>query len=144
MIRISEVSPGDLNALRKLFLLERKSTFTWMDTASFQLPDFDTETEGEYILVAHSNNIITGFISIWLPDNFIHHLYIASAFQKKGIGTELLKAASEKLKQPLQLKCLQKNKNAIAFYKKKRFIEKETGGTGNEAYILFELNENLQ
>jgi hypothetical protein len=39
---------------------------------------------------------------------------------------------------PVQLKCLQKNEQAIAFYKRNNFIEKERVVAGSGDYILFE------
>ena len=135
---ISEMCLSDKNALCELFLQERRILFHWVDASVFHLSDFDSETKGEYILVARSNGSIAGFISIWLKDNFIHHLYIAKKFQNQGIGTKLLRVFLETSSIPVQLKCLQQNKQAISFYKKNGFIEKETGSSGNEAYLLLE------
>ncbi|ULQ52066.1 GNAT family N-acetyltransferase [Flavihumibacter fluvii] len=134
---IAPSKPENLPALRALFLATRKAAFHWMDRDSFRESDFDEETNGEYILVAHYGNNIAGFISIWMKDNFIHHLYVDPAFQQKGIGSELLKAALELLDAPVTLKCLVKNEKAILFYRKQGFFEMGTGPSAEGRYILF-------
>ena len=124
MVRIIEFREIDLQPLRALFLNERQRTFLEQDTSEFKLEDFDKQTQGEYILTAFLDDVLVGFISIWMPNNFIHHLYIDTKYQGKNIGTELLKAAIQKTTFPITLKCLESNSKAIEFYIKKGFKEK--------------------
>lgn len=138
MIRIAEMIPTDKPALRELFLQIRQQTFHWMDTSKFNISDFDKETDDEHIFVIHFNNTVAGFISFWQRDNFIHHLYIASEFQQKGLGTMLLQTLLEKTTSPVTLKCLKKNKRALIFYEKNGFTKKGTGIANNETYVLLE------
>lgn len=137
-VRIAELQTNDLPALRDLYLKVRQATFTWFDTSHYQLSAFDTDTAGEYALVAHIGNEVVGFVSAYLPDNFIHHLYIDKSYQKQGIGTELLKATLEKLKFPVSLKCLENNESAIAFYARHGFKPIKKGISLEGVYILFE------
>lgn len=65
MVKIVESSESHITTLRELFLKVRQNTFTWADTASFNILDFDKETEGEYVLVAICDNSLVGFISVW-------------------------------------------------------------------------------
>lgn len=143
-LKIIEFRESDLDALRELFLKVRQSTFVWADRTTFDLPDFDVQTKGEYILTALYNEKVIGFISVWMRDNFIHHLYIDEAFHKRGIGKMLLKAALEQTKFPVMLKCLERNTEAVAFYKKTGFTEKGRGDNENGPYILFELNQKIE
>ena len=140
-IKVVAKDRGDITALRELYLKVRQTTFTWADPRKFNILDFDRDTEGETILAAIRNKAIIGFISIWLVDNFIHHLYIDEKYQKIGVGTALLKAALNRTKFPVRLKCLEKNTGAIAFYKKNGFCEKGGGVTEEGPFILFELND---
>jgi GNAT superfamily N-acetyltransferase len=141
MVKIVESNESYITALRELFLKVRQNAFTWADAASFNILDFDKETEGENVLIAICEGGLVGFISVWLADNFIHHLYIDEKHQKKGIGTALLKAALAKTKFPVRLKCIENNIKAVNFYKKNGFIEKGRGTTEEGAFILFELND---
>lgn len=142
-LTISEFKESDRTALQELFLKVRKETFVWKDQTKFDLKDFDKETHGEYIVIVSSENKPIGFISVWMQNKFIHHLYIDKAFQKQGIGKSLLQTIINKIRFPLRLKCLEKNTEAVSFYQKIGFIEKEKGATGNDSFILFELNAEL-
>jgi GNAT superfamily N-acetyltransferase len=142
-MEIREIQKDDYTSLRTLFLKERQNTFSWLDPSIFHLEDFDKAIHGEYVLVAILDESIVGFISIWMPNNFIHHLYLDQKHQDKGLGTQLLKAAIKKTNFPLTLKCLEDNTKAVAFYRRKGFIEKERGPSEHGDYILFELLENI-
>ena len=136
---IREIKNTDFDVLRKLFLKERQDTFFWLDPTEFKLDDFEKHIKGELVLVAIDQEIPVGFISIWMPNNFIHHFYVDQKYQGKGVGTLLLNAAIQKTLLPITLKCLEENTKAVAFYRKKGFIEKERGPSEHGDYILFEL-----
>ncbi|MCC9066153.1 GNAT family N-acetyltransferase [Flavobacterium piscisymbiosum] len=142
-MEIREIKNSDFDTLRTLFLKERQATFSWLNPSKFKLDDFEKHIKGELVLVAIDENIPVGFISIWMPNNFIHHFYIDQKYQGKGIGTLLLKAAIQQTNFPITLKCLEENRKAVAFYRKKGFIEKERGPSEHGDYILFELPENI-
>ena len=144
MVVVEEAKNVNLPLLRTIFLKERQRTFTEQDTSEFKLEDFDKQTQGEYILSALIDDIPVGFISIWMPNNFIHHLYVDNAYQGKNIGTQLLKAAIQKTAFPITLKCLVSNTKAIDFYLRKGFVEKSRGQSSNGTYILFELTKEIQ
>jgi len=144
MIVVEESRNIDLPRLRTIFLNERQRTFTEQDTSEFKLEDFDKQTQGEYILTALIDNIPVGFISIWMPNNFIHHLYVDTIYQGKNIGTQLLQAAIQKTAFPITLKCLVSNTKATEFYLKKGFREKSKGQSSNGTYILFELTKDVK
>ncbi|MHC5228088.1 N-acetyltransferase family protein [Enterococcus sp. LJL99] len=118
MLVIREMMEEDRIALRELYYNSRKSTFDWQDPTTFKVEDFDRDTEDELILVAEEEGIICGFISLYLPDNFIHCLFIDADFKRRGIGQKLLMEAKQRLTLPMKLKCLSKNQQALEFYKK--------------------------
>ncbi len=112
---IVDYHPDHLYALRKLYLDVRRQTFTWLDTHQYQLSDFDRDTLDEQIYVALWHGQVVGFISIWQPDHFIHHLYVDSQYHHLGLGKNLLaKARSEHA--TLSLKCMTQNVKAARFY----------------------------
>jgi GNAT superfamily N-acetyltransferase len=136
---IREIKNTDFDVLRKLFLKERQDTFFWLDSTEFKLDDFEKHIKGELVFVAIEQEIPIGFISIWMPNKFIHHFYVDQNYQGKGVGTLLLNAAIQETLLPITLKCLEKNTKAVAFYRKKGFIEKERGPSEHGGYILFKL-----
>jgi ribosomal protein S18 acetylase RimI-like enzyme len=142
MIQIFEKNKNHIPDLKRIFLEVRQKTFYWLeDSIEYNLDDFDRETAGEFVLVAVLNNKAVGFISLWLPDNFIHHLYIDEGHQHKNIGTILLNEAIKTMNSPITLKCLIQNTKAVEFYIKKGFIEKEKGFSNHGEYILFVLEK---
>lgn len=143
IIKIVEAQSKDYKLLREIFLNERQNAFFWQNPSDFLLEDFDKQTQGEFILIAFIEDVPIGFISIWMPNNFVHHLYIDQKYQKKGIGTLLLKEAIKYTKFPLTLKCLENNVKAVEFYKRKGFLEKGKGQSENGNYILFELSNEI-
>lgn len=142
-MEITPIRKSDYEPLRTLYLKARQRTLSWLDPSMFLLHDFERETKGELILVARQNEVPVGFISIWMKDYFIHHLYVDERYHDKGIGTELLKAAIQKTKLPITLKCLENNTKAAAFYLKKGFFAIERGQSEHGGYILFELSKNI-
>ncbi len=140
MIVIRECLAKDLPVLRSLFLQGRQALQRSPHASSFTLLDFDKETEGEYILVALADDTLIAFISVWLADNFIHHLYVDSNHHDNGVGTRLLKAILDKTGFPVRLKCLENNTRAVAFYNRKGFIEKGSGESTDGRFIVFELS----
>ncbi|WP_216824385.1 GNAT family N-acetyltransferase [Emticicia sp. TH156] len=137
-VRIEAFQLKDLPALRELYLQVRKATFTWLNTSHYHLESYDTDTQGEYTLVAFIGDVIVGFISAYEPDNFIHHIYVHLSYQKMGVGKLMVDAMLQQLKTPITLKCLQANQAAIAFYKKCGFVQKKKGISVEGIYIIFE------
>jgi ribosomal protein S18 acetylase RimI-like enzyme len=128
-ISIRPFNEADHEKLRELYLLCRISAFYWIDSNLFTLDDFDEHTLDEEIWVATRNNEIAGFMAVWPPDAFIHHLYIDAAYRGKGIGKALLTLAAQAYPTPLSLKCLVKNEPAVQFY---RALNWEVIGEGSD------------
>lgn len=101
------------------------------------LDDFDRDTIEEYILLAEANSRILGFASIYLPDNFIHNLIVCPEVSGKGVGTQLVNNALEKMSKPVRLKCVSENHRALSFYEKngwKKVVEE--GKAGEKYWVL--------
>ena len=118
MIQIREMTTQDKPRLRELYLTSRRTTFYWDDPEIMHIEDFDRDTEGECVFVAESQQSIVGFISLYVPESFIHCLFVDERFTGCGIGHLLLKEAKNQLQFPLHLKCLSRNTPALAFYEK--------------------------
>lgn len=139
-LTIRDFKETDREPLRKLYVNVRYESFEWLRKDNFIKDTFDADTEGEWILVAEAGQRVIGFISVWVHENFIHHLYIDSQFQRKGVGTSLLNAVKDKLTFPLQLKCLQNNQQAVSFYSRCGWKAKSEGISAEGFYTLFELH----
>ena len=135
-MQIREFREGDAEDLRKIYLQSRATTFVWLDTSKFALTDFDKDTLGEQILVATKGNQILGFVAIWRPESFVHHLYVSPQFCGKGVGATLLNAVKERYTQ-FSLKCMTENVQAVNFYHSQGLIvEEEASDDFGEYYLM--------
>jgi GNAT superfamily N-acetyltransferase len=136
-IEITHFKENDRERLKLIYFEVRQTNFTWLSQESFNISSFDSDTEGESILVAKVDNEIVGFTSVWLPENFLHHLYVSNPFQGKGIGTLLLNSVIEMASSDITLKCLKKNKLGIKFYLKQGWESVSEGESNEGRYVLF-------
>lgn len=140
MLVIRPAQPSDAQALAQLFLQARRATFTWIDPAQFQLADFALQTQGETIWVAtRTEELLVGFVAVWPPTHFVHHLFVAPGYQGQGIGARLLASLRLWLPLPYTLKCLTRNTRALAFYLKNGWQQVGSGGQDDGAYYLLQL-----
>lgn len=137
-IAIRDYLPADHDALAGLYLQSRIETFHWLDTKAYSLTDFDTDTLDEKIIVSFVDDEPAGFLSVWEPDSFIHHLYVHPRHVGKGIGKSLLNMAASLFDVALKLKCLKQNEHALAFYKSQGWAIRGEGEDENGVYL--ELN----
>lgn len=140
-IEIRRVSAEDFSALRKIYERVRKESFFWMDSREIRPEDFDRDTEGEEIWAAWQGEEAAGFISLWVPERFIHHLFVSRTFQGQGIGTGLIRKAAEIYGLPLSLKCVCDNRRALDFYCSRGWRITERGKSGEETWYRLELED---
>ena len=136
---IAAFEEEDREALSILYDRMRVETFTWLNADQITLGSFDADTANEKILVAKYGEKVAGFVSLWEPDFFIHHLYVDTDFQGRGIGQKLLAAILESVRGVASLKCLENNQKAVRFYTKNGWEKSLTGKSEHGNYILFEL-----
>lgn len=134
---IREFIEEDRTPLTKIYLETRQQKFFWLDQQSFKQSDFDTDTEGEKIWVCEISGTITGFISVWVPATFIHHLFIHPDYSGRGYGSQLLETCLNHIGNPAQLKCVTQNIDALNFYKKRGW-QVIDGGMAEVEYYLME------
>ncbi|HEX6318384.1 MAG TPA: GNAT family N-acetyltransferase [Burkholderiales bacterium] len=93
------------------------SEASWLPPASGRTADFSADTQGERLLVAvAADDEPQGFVSVWEPEAFIHHLYVRRLSRGQKIGGLLLDSLRGWLPKPWRLKCLCANRAALAFY----------------------------
>ena len=89
---------------------------------------FVTETADEALFVAvDERNTAIGFASIYLPQSFVHHLYVEPAQSSRGIGKKLLAHAVAAAGGSATLKCQTGNERALAFYRRLGWVEVAAG-----------------
>lgn len=137
-VSVRPAEARDLPILRDLFLRSRCAAFHWASPSDFALDDFDSQTEGEAILISEDHDRPTGFIAVWPPTNFIHHLHVDPRHVRRGIGQALLSALPEWMTVRYQLKCVSANQAALAFYLANGFFEVGSGRADNHDYRLLE------
>ena len=127
----------DTHTLEEIFQITRQKTFKLTPSQNFNIGDYKKSTEGEEVWVAEENGDIVGFISLWLPDNFIHNLFVHPDYQGRGIGQQLLKKAEERLSPPMTLKITIDNIKASFFYEKHGWKKISVHKNEQEPYILY-------
>ncbi|MDR9855999.1 GNAT family N-acetyltransferase [Paenibacillus sp. VCA1] len=139
-MRIRPALAMDYPELRRIYLVSRRQSFVWENEHEMSLEDFDRDTVDEYILLAEAESRIVGFASLYLPEDFIHLLFVDPGFSGIGAGSKLLQAAVEKMNKPLTLKCVSANHKALKFYEKngwKKVVE-EAGPSGKYWLMSYE------
>ncbi|WP_042167615.1 GNAT family N-acetyltransferase [Paenibacillus gorillae] len=134
---VREASEKDYPELRKIYLESRKMNFHWANSKEMTLEDFDRDTVEEVIILAEENSRILGFSSLYLPEDFIHNLFVHPDYTGKGVGAKLLHHAAEKMNKPLRLKCVSENHRALKFYESngwKKVIEE--GNHGEQYWVM--------
>jgi ribosomal protein S18 acetylase RimI-like enzyme len=130
MIEIRSFKDGDVLALSNIYLNSRIATFHWIPKDLFKLDDFVKDTEGERVFVAELAGEVAGFISLWMADNFVHHLFVRTDFFGRGIGERLLTEGLKAISRPARLKCVVRNAKACAFYEKRGWKIESTASDG--------------
>lgn len=137
---IRDYSTSDQDRLSEIYLLSRKFAFPWLDSESFQKSDFIRDTKGERIWVCELDSLVVGFVSVWEPDNFVHHLFVHPDYIRNGYGKRLLGKAISGLFLPVTLKCQKRNTSALAFYKSLGWKEAGTGLAEEGEYSIMEFS----
>jgi len=100
------------------------------------LDEFRRETAKRSIIVAQTDHgRVLGFAAVYMPDAFVHHLYVEPAHAGQGIGRVLLGAALALAGGRATLKCQARNMGALQFYRREGWTEGERGETDGEPWI---------
>ena len=131
----------DIESINAIFA-KAASSAQWLPPEERSKMDFTKVSEGETVVVCYSREgDILGFVSVYEPESFIHHLYVAPNCQGQGVGTGLLHSLEAWVPMPWHLKCVERNENALAYYLSQGWVE-ETRAEGPEgAYVLLKKNK---
>ena len=137
MINLRKSKIEDIEALENLFKLTRQDTFILRPAEEFKIGDYVKSTQEDEVWLAEEAGVILGFVSIYPPDNFIHHLFVHPARQGQGIGKQLLQIAEENLGRPMTLKAAIDNPRSFSFYEKYGWHQISIHEDLEEPYILY-------
>ena len=136
--RVRPFAPGDESALAAVYA-ECTAEADWLPTDAKGKADFAADTKGERMLVAVTgDDVPVGFVSVWEPEAFIHHIYVRRDFRARGIGALLLESLDGILPKPWRLKCLEANDRALAFYRRLGWHEVSRAMGEAGPYILMQ------
>ncbi len=137
-LKIREMENADLTALRALYNEVRTKEFDWEKEEQISERDFDRDTDGERVLVLEQSGEVLGFVGIYEPENFIHHLYVSQNARGAGVGRQLIQAALATSHDAFTLKCVAENKKALLFYEKLGFKKVSEGISEDGRYFVLE------
>lgn len=124
IMNIRESAPADRAALAALYARVCREDLQLESAAP---EEFLSASRGEILLIAECNGQLAGFASVWQPTRFVHFLFVARPFRRRGVGRALLDACAVRFGRPLSLKCLKRNLPALAFYRKLGFCVQSQG-----------------
>lgn len=130
-ILVRKVKPAEIEQVQRLF------EEVYADTFSGSIPVFEEAVEGEQLYVALIGECIAGMASVWEPDSFIHFLFVDQRSRHKKVASTLVRKLARWYEQPLTLKCLSENTEAMAFYRATGWSESGTGLCEEGTYVLF-------
>ncbi len=128
----------DERPLREVYFETRRESFAWLKADQITVEDFEADTRGEKIWVAESSRQVIGFVSVWEPEHFIHHLFVLPSFCRRRIGTRLLDVCLANIGRPARLKCVSANTRALAFYRARGWQAVSVGTSVEGEFQLME------
>lgn len=142
-MKIEPNSKNDLPEMLIIFNYSRELNGSFPDQV-YSIDEFLAVIEGEEVLVARIAEKVVGFVSIWEPENFLHHLFVAPENQRKGIGKALILESVRRYSLPMSLKCIKANVEARRFYESLGWQPGEEGIGTEGLYINYHLKENVK
>ncbi|WP_420349905.1 GNAT family N-acetyltransferase [Pelagibius sp.] len=132
---------SDAPACAEIYRDARRAAFHWEDR-DYALEEFAGSTYGEALWVAEAGGPDTGldgntdgsagvlaFASVWRAPEywFLHNLFVAPAWQGRGIGSALLSEVLAAIGRPVELKTDTPNTGARRLYERFGFAVVEEG-----------------
>jgi GNAT superfamily N-acetyltransferase len=100
------------------------------------VPEFLVAIRNRTILVALGHDgQVAGFAGVYLPDSFVHHLYVDPDWSGRGLGRTLLARALALAGGDATLKCQVGNARALRFYAREGWTQDEHGESDGQAWV---------
>src|SRR5713101_4092789 len=138
MLTVRELEQSDAAAVQRLYQRAVRGA-AWLPAGVKADANFARASQGEAVFVCHGpEGRLVGLLSVYVPESFIHHVYVDPEFERQGIGTVLLSSLETWLPLPWRLKCVSVNASARAFYASHGWIEVGSGNGDQGPYVLLE------
>ncbi|TMH81319.1 MAG: GNAT family N-acetyltransferase [Betaproteobacteria bacterium] len=138
MLQVRQLEQGDAPAVQRLYERAVRRA-EWLPAAVKADPNFARASQGEAVFVYHSTEgRLVGLLSVYVPESYIHHVFVDPEFERRGVGTVLLSSLETWLPLPWRLKCVTANAPARAFYASHGWIEVGSGNSDQGPYVLLE------
>jgi GNAT superfamily N-acetyltransferase len=136
-LSLRPAEPGDLDACAEVYVAAAAVAFPWVPPAARGPAAFRGSIQDEEIWVAEAPDAIAGFVSIYLPQRFIHSLYVRPDRHRQGIGRALLDRALGRCGGHAALKCQEANRAACQFYLRLGWRPMDWGWSEAGPWIMF-------
>jgi GNAT superfamily N-acetyltransferase len=129
---------SDAAAVQRLYV-RAVARAVWLPAGVKADPNFAYVSQGETVFVCHgAEGRLVGLLSVYVPESFIHHIYVDPEFERRGAGTALPSSLETWLPLPWRLKCVSANASARAFYAGHGWIEVGSGNSDQGPFVLLE------
>ncbi len=115
-VRLRPAEPRDLGDCARIYVAAAAVAFPWLPPETRGAEEFWHSIRGEEVSIAEGAEGILGFVSVYLPDRFVHSLYVDPPAHRRGIGRTLLAQALRRCGGHAHLKCQEANRPACQFY----------------------------
>ncbi len=137
-MEIDVAQPEDWPELERIYRETREACFRWLSRERIAEARLGRDSEGEVLYVARVGGRVCGFVSVWAPDRFVHHLYVDLTARGNGAGSALLAFAARRHPGALRLKCVAQNDAAREFYLRRGWRVIDRGSAEDGDYLLME------
>lgn len=112
-LNLRPAEPRDWDECRRVFMASYRAQFPW-ERVEDRI--FDDGVRDETLWLAEAGGRILGVVSVYLPERYIHSIYVAPEAQGQGVGKALLAQALRLTGGWASLKTDLDNPRAHAFY----------------------------
>jgi GNAT superfamily N-acetyltransferase len=145
--RLRGYEAADRDDCARIFVAAQRFAFPWEPPGTVVEADFDRSIRGEELWLAEvapqaprsgrASWQVAGLVSVFMPDRFVHSLFVDPAFHGRGLGSALLDRALYATGGHASLKCDERNRKACLFYERRGWRASEWGWDPAGAWIRF-------
>ena len=144
MHTVTEAAASDRLAIERLYA-DAIGRAAWLPPHARLRVEFTEVSNGEMVHVIKAGaGELAGFVSVYKPESFVHHLFVAPQYQRQGLASSLLSSLHTWLPLPWRLKCIRGNTDALSFYAIAGWKEVGVGENEDGQYLVLEYNQEPQ